>query len=187
MKDRWYVLHTKPRKEEVAWRQLLQRGFQATYPCLQVRPVNPRARRQRPLFPGYVFVRVDLGAVGAATFQWMPHAHGLVAFDDVPAPVPDALVTAIETRVAALNQASALSRERLRPGDHVVIQSGPFRDHEAIFVAGLSGHGRVRVLLNMLNGRPVPVELVAEQIAATHAERRSPEIWLPGPSGPDQQ
>jgi transcriptional antiterminator RfaH len=40
-----------------------------------VRPVNPRARKTRPYFPGYLFVQADLAAVGLVEFRWMPHVE----------------------------------------------------------------------------------------------------------------
>lgn len=156
MEARWYVLHTKPRKEEVAWRQLLDRGFKAVYPRLFVRPVNARSGGQRPLFPGYIFVRVDLCMVSLSTFQWMPHAHGLVAFDDVPAAVPDALVAEIEQRVAALNRAIAAARDRMPSGNPGAIRSRPHRDYDTMFESGATGKSRVRALMGLLNNQRRP-------------------------------
>jgi transcriptional antiterminator RfaH len=51
--------------------------------------------------------------------------------------------------------------ESLRPGDKISIQVGPFAGYEAIFDGRLSGGERVRVLLELLGGRRLPVELSA--------------------------
>ncbi|HEB63956.1 MAG TPA: hypothetical protein ENJ02_00220, partial [Chloroflexi bacterium] len=64
MSANWYVLRSKARKEDAVYAQALQRGLEVFYPRLRVNPVNPRARKVRPYFPGYMFVRVDLEAVG---------------------------------------------------------------------------------------------------------------------------
>jgi transcription antitermination factor NusG len=45
-----------------------------------------------------------------------------------------------------------------------VIQDGPFAGYEAIFDVRLPGKERVRVLLQMLTRRSVPLELSAGQI-----------------------
>jgi transcriptional antiterminator RfaH len=161
---RWYVLHSKPYREEALWQQALAQGFEAFYPRLQVKPANPRARKIRPYFPGYLFVHVDVDEVGLSTFQWMPCAIGLVCFGGVPAHVPDTLVVAIQRRLEEVNAAGGGLFYRLKSGDPVVIQDGPFAGYQAIFDARLGGKDRVRVLLKMLNERRVPMKLRAAQI-----------------------
>ena len=73
----WYALRSKPRKEEALWGQLLARGFETFYPRLRINPVNPRARKLAPYFPGYMFVYADLEEVGPSTFNYMPFSLGL--------------------------------------------------------------------------------------------------------------
>src|SRR5687768_6851823 len=99
----WYALRCKPRKEDVVWRQVRNQGFEAFYPLLRIQPVNPRSRKYRPYFPGYLFVRVDISEVGLSTFQWMPHAIGLVVFGDEAAVVPEYLIQAIQRRVEEIS------------------------------------------------------------------------------------
>lgn len=160
----WYVLRSKPRKEDVLWQRVKSQGYMVYYPRIPVQTVNPRTRKLAPYFPGYMFVRVDLDEVGLSTFQWMPYANGLICFDDVPATVPDDLVEAIHARVSAIAAAGGELFLGLERGDVVVIKSGPFAGYEAIFDARLSGNQRVRVLLAMLGDRKIPVELAEGQL-----------------------
>jgi transcription antitermination factor NusG len=160
----WYALRSKPRKEDVLWKQLIAREVEVFYPRIRVHPVNPRARKLRPYFPGYMFVQVDLDDVGLSTFNWMPHAIGLVSFDGEPATVPDNLIHAIRKRVDEIEAAGGEFYDGLKPGDAVRISSGPFVGYEAIFDARLPGSERVRVLIQMLSDRSVPVELKAGQV-----------------------
>lgn len=156
----WYALRSKPRKEEVVWRQLHTQGFEVSFPRLRVNPVNPRARKLRAYFPGYLFVFANIEEVGISMFQWMPHAMGLVSFGGEPAEVPESLIRAIEKRVEDISKAGGEVLEGLKPGDVVRINDGPFRGYEAIFDARLPGSERVRVLLELLGSqRRVPVEL----------------------------
>ena len=165
MAAHWYALRTKPRKEEVVWRQARTQGYEVYYPRLRVQPVNPRSRKWRPYFPGYMFVQVDIETIGLSAFQWMPHAAGLVCFGDEPAPVPEHLILAVKKRVDEIAAAGGEVFAGLQSGDTVVISSGPFAGYEAIFDARLPGSERVRVLLQLLNNqRQVPVELSAGQI-----------------------
>ena len=165
MTKEWYALRSKPRKEDVVWRQVLSHGYETYYPRLRVHPVNPRSRKLRPYFPGYLFVCVDLEEVGLSTFQWMPHSMGLVSFGGEPSSVPPNLIEVIRKRVDEINAAGGEVFDGLKSGDAVTISDGPFESYEAIFDARLPGSERVRVLLELLgSNRLVPVELDAGQI-----------------------
>lgn len=171
MRRHWYALRSKPRKEEVLWRQLRAQEYEVFFPRLRVHPVNPRSRKWAPYFPGYMFIQVDLEEVGLSTFQWMPHAIGLVSFDGEPASVPDNLVYAIKKRVEELAAAGGELFAGLKPGDPVRISDGPFAGYEAIFDARIPGSERVRVLIQMLSDRRILVELKAGLVERKRSSR----------------
>lgn len=160
----WYTLHSQPHKEDLLWQQVLSRGYETFYPRLRVQTVNPRARKIRPYFPGYLFVYADLEATGTSVFQWMPYGTGLVCFGGEPAAVPEALINALRRRIKEIADAGGELFDAVKPGDPVMIQGGPFEGYEAIFDMRLPGSERVRVLLKMLSRRNLPVELDAGQI-----------------------
>ena len=164
MNSHWYAIQSKPRKEDFLWGQLHAREIECFYPRTRVRTVNPRARQVQPYFPGYLFVHVDLDQIGLSALQWMPGAAGLVAFDGQPAWVPEHLINAIRNRVEVINAAGGELLAELKRGDMVKIEAGPFAGYEAIFDGSLSGHERVRVLLNLLNSKQIPLELHVGQI-----------------------
>ncbi len=162
----WYVLRSKPRKENVVWEQVCAKQIDGYYPRIRVNPVNPRSRKIRPYFPGYLFVHVDLDDVSLSTLNWMPHTLGLVCFDGVPAPVPDNFVHLLRKKLAKINEAGGEIFDGLKQGDPVKIEDGPFAGYEALFDARLSGNERVRVLLQMLGDeRIVSVEVHVSQIS----------------------
>ena len=112
-----------------------------------------------------MFVQADIEDVGLSTFQWMPHALGLVCFGDEAAIVPENLINVIRKRVDEIAAAGGELFDGLSQGDQVLISDGPFSGYEAIFDARLPGSERVRVLLQLLNSqRQVPIELDAVQI-----------------------
>ena len=160
----WYAINSHPNKEDALWRHIQSLGFEVFYPRLKVTPVNPRAKKVRAYFPGYMFVRVDISQVGVSTFQWMPHAKGLVSFGSEPAVVPESLIHAIHQRVQEIAAAGGEILESLHEGDTVVIDSGPFAGYEAIFNERLPGNERVKVLLKMLSNQQIPLELSAGSI-----------------------
>ena len=164
MTERWYVIRSKPRKEDFLGEQLLIRKIEAYCPRVRVQTVNPRARKTKPYFPGYIFVHLNLENFNLSTLQWMPGAISLVSFGGEPAFVPDSLIQAIRKRVDEINDVGGELLEELKPGDIVDIQSGPFAGYEAIFDARLSGNERVRVLLKMMSDRKLPAEISVGQI-----------------------
>jgi transcriptional antiterminator RfaH len=161
----WYALRSKPNKEEFVWRQVKGQGFESYYPCIPVKPVNPRARKTKPFFPGYLFVRVELSQVGQSMFQWLPNGLGLVSFDGMPAPVDEALINDVQSHLDVVVKGGAEHCYGLKPGDEVAINSGPFAGYRAIFDMGLPGKDRVRVLLQLLGDhRSIPLELDATKV-----------------------
>jgi transcriptional antiterminator RfaH len=164
---RWYALRTQPRREAVVWEQAQARGIETFYPRLRARPVNPRARKVQPYFPGYLFVRADLEQTGQSVFDYMPYSAGLVAFGGEPAHVPESLIHGLQRTVTALAERGEDLQDRLKKNDRVWIQAGPFAGHEAIFDTRLQGGERVRLLLQMLSGQRVPIELDAAQVEAS--------------------
>jgi len=164
MTAHWYALRSKPRKEEVVWKQAREQGFEVFYPRLRVQPVNPRARKVKSYFPGYLFVKADLEATGLSVFQWMPHSIGLVSFGGEPSVVPDNLIYAIRQRVEEIAAAGGEVFDGLKRGDVVKINYGPFEGYEAIFDARIAGSERVRVLLELLDTRRVRLEMDASNI-----------------------
>jgi transcriptional antiterminator RfaH len=164
MATNWYAIQSKPNKEDALYRQLLNQQFEVFYPRLKVNPVNPRSKKVKAYFPGYMFVHADLEVVGISTLQWMPFARGMVSFDHEPATVPDHLLQAIRTRVGEVNAAGGEVFDGLNKGDKILIHEGPFAGYEAIFDLRLPGSERVRVLIELLSQRQVPLELRVGQI-----------------------
>jgi transcriptional antiterminator RfaH len=165
MTNQWYALRSKPRKEDTVWQQLNSRGIESFYPRMRVHPVNPRSKKVKPYFPGYIFVKIDLEDMGITTFRWMPHTLGLVSFGGEPAQVPENLIYALEKRIKEINDAGGEVLEGLKSGDKIRIQAGPFSGFEGIFDYRLPGKERVRVLLKFLGDpRQVPLELDVSQI-----------------------
>ena len=160
----WYAIKSKPNKESFLAGQLESHDVEIFFPCVQVIPANPRSRKIRPYFPGYLFVHVDLDLFSASDLRWMPGASGLVSFDGEPAPVPDIIITAIKKHLDHYNQTFQDQGKMFQQGDSVQIQNGPFAGYEAIFDTHISGPDRVRVLLNLLQSRKVPVEIDSRQI-----------------------
>ena len=160
----WYAMRSKPGKEDFLAGQLVSYGVEIFYPRIRVAPVNPRARKLIPYFPNYLFIRVDLDQVNVSDLRWMPGASGIVSFDGEPASVPDPLIVSLRRQLDSLQAASRNLLDELRPGDPILIQTGPFAGYEAIFDERIPGRDRVRVLLGYLQKRQIPLEVQEQEI-----------------------
>jgi len=161
---KWYVLQSKPNKEEFVLQQVLTHGVNAYCPFIRVDPVNPRSRNVRPYFPGYLFVDANLDVIGASVLKWIPGTLGLVDFDGEFAAVSDDLLQAIRCHVDRLNGEEGIANANFLAGDTVMIRTGPLTGHQGIFDSYLSGLERVRVLLQVLQDGQMKIDLPRAQI-----------------------
>ena len=162
MTSDWYALAVQPRKEQFVENQLNSNGFEATYP--RFRKIVRHARRTKtvlsPLFPGYIFINLDLSRQSWRKANWMQGSIGLVRFDNRPAPLPAAFV---EDFVMGLGEGSiAEFNQDLKVGDTVQAIGGPF-DRLKGEIIGLSDQDRVKVLMEALN-RKIAMTLPKNQI-----------------------
>jgi transcriptional antiterminator RfaH len=164
-------MHSKPQKERWLHDQLSTLEIETYYPCLQIRNGKRFSHTTKPYFPGYLFVNVDLETTGRSVLNWIPGSLGLVRFGEEPACVPEGLLQKIRHRVDEMNGARNKLFESLRPGDGVVIHSGPFAGYDAIFCSRLRDSERIQVLLKVLQDRTIRVDLQVNQIKTTKQNR----------------
>ena len=150
---KWYLLHSKPHKEAFVLRQLRMYNIDAYYPCVKVQPANPRSRKIRPCFPGYLFVNADLDVVGTSLLKRIPGVVGLVDFGSELASVPDDMVQAIRIYLEELDNTKDGTQGELMPVNSVMISSGQFRGFRAIFEGVMTEQERVQVMLKSLQDR----------------------------------
>jgi transcriptional antiterminator RfaH len=163
MMERWYVAATQPRAEAKALWHLQRQGFTAYLP--QYRRLRRHARRtdevRRPLFPGYLFVRMDVARAAWRAICSTVGVSRLVCNGDMPAAVPEDVIDDIRTREDA--NGLVVMTPAFRPGDAVRIVAGALADRIGLFQCASDGD-RVLLLLEML-GRPVAVRVPMEAVA----------------------
>ena len=143
----WYAVATKARDEAIAKANLERQGYQVFLPTISLK----KRRRGRwtpaiePLFPGYLFVALALGADDPAPIRSTVGCIGLVRFGQNHTPVPSSLIAALQrTSDGAIDAPLPFHQ-----GDKVHLIAGPFAGIEAVFDMP-RGEDRAQVLLELL-------------------------------------
>jgi transcription antitermination factor NusG len=153
----WYVLCTKPRNEKKTAALLEAKNIIVYCPTqISIKKWSDRKKKiEEPLFRSYIFVKMNdykaesvnvLCTQGAVRFLWVQKKPGIVR---------DKEIEAIKFFLRSYTNIQSVDNNSLAPGDHVRINSGPFRDQEGdlIMVRGQKAF----LLLNSLG-----IELHAE-------------------------
>ncbi len=154
----WYLVHTKPRQEDVALTNLERQGYECYLPQMRIERIRRRKAEiaTEPMFPRYLFIRLDSSDQGKS---WSPirstlGVSQLVHFGARAAKVDDALVELLRQR----EQAMPLD-PMFHSGDSVVIADGPFAGIEAIYQMA-DADRRAFILLEILS-KPVSMQIDA--------------------------
>lgn len=148
---RWYVLCTKLNHEKQAEQNLRRRGVECFLPLFQEqRTIRRRVKTViAPLFPGYLFVRINL----SEHYRAVSYARGvrkIVEFGGTPVEVDIAMIDVIKNRMANSQVYILEKPKELSNGQLVQIKDGLFVGLEAVFMREMPGHQRAVVLLRTL-------------------------------------
>jgi transcriptional antiterminator RfaH len=158
---RWYSVYSKPQKERFAQIQLQSKGVEVFLPQLVMPQSAITTRRSVPLFPSYLFVRIDISSGESAYVVWSPGVKYLVSFNGVPASIDDNVIEFLKGRADSSGQIQASST--LKRGQRVHVTGGPFEGLEALIERPPDARGRVKILMNLLNRKvqaEIPVRFV---------------------------
>ena len=157
----WYLVHTKPRQEDIALANLERQGYKCYLPQMRIERVRRRKAEvaTEPMFPRYLFVRLDSSDQGKS---WSPirstlGVSQLVHFGARTAKVDDTLVDLLRQRERALP-----TEAMFHSGDSVVIADGPFAGIEAIYQT-VDAERRAFILLEIL-AKPVSMHIDAGRL-----------------------
>jgi transcriptional antiterminator RfaH len=152
----WYLIHTKPRQEALALTNLSRQGFECYMPMLRLQKIRQRktALVAEPMFPRYLFIRLDTSGSGQS---WSPirstlGVNQLVRFGGQPAKVDGLLIDLIRSREQGSHTQPIFSA-----GDNVTVADGPFAGLEAIY-QNTDAESRSMILLNILS-KPVSMRI----------------------------
>lgn len=155
---RWYAAHTIANREATALVNLERQGFDAFLPLYRrtVRHARRLVSRRAPLFPGYVFVRLDPDRDRWRSINGTIGVKSIVMAGRRPLPVPPGVV---EGLAALLDDDGLIATgSELRSGDKIEVVNGPLASLVGTLVRAES-RDRVRVFIELMNaGVPVSLE-----------------------------
>src|SRR4030043_2066785 len=98
----WYVIQTKPKKEQKADSYLSTKGVEIFSPLIEAFSMrNGRVGKElKPLFPGYIFGNFDLDQ-NYPLVRWAKGVKSVLGFGGYPTPIPDEVVEIIRERTDA--------------------------------------------------------------------------------------
>ena len=161
----WYAVHTHARDEMKAMRHLGRQGFEVYLPQLLKR--RRHARRTdwvpSPLFPRYLFVRMDPEGMRWRAINSTSGVSYLVCNGDRPTFVPSGIIEEILDRTGDDGMVH-INPGPFKKGAPVRITDGAFCDHVGLFECA-DDQMRVFILLDLM-GRQVKVRVAAEAVCA---------------------
>lgn len=145
----WFLAQFKPNNHNIAERNLMRQGFRTFLP-MQEETKRARGKfvtQMRPLFPGYLFVALDMLRGGWRAVNSTYGITRLVSLGKEPKPVPLDLVSQLMLRCN--REGRRLQPKMLKPGDEVLLTKGPFTDFVAT-IESIAPDRRVYVLMELM-------------------------------------
>ena len=157
----WYALHVRSNFERQVVTFLRgRRGPETFLPTYRTRSRRPDAVGpvERPLFPGYLFVRLETFDAARVAVLQAPGVVRLVEFGGRAAPVEDEVIGSL--RIIVSGSEEARPHPPLREGHVVRVVGGPFAGAVGRLTRGRGRKPRLVVTIEILGrAAAVPVRL----------------------------
>ncbi|MFC4456505.1 transcription termination/antitermination protein NusG [Deinococcus sonorensis] len=188
MSIEWYAVHTYVGQEKMVEKNLKERAskmgmwytkiFQVLQPsetAVELREGGKKETVERLLFPGYVFVQMDVeddDAPGELGESWeavrgTPGVTGFVGTSTRPVPLSfeevDRLLRSVGVMQVQEEAPAPRTKINFKEGDMVRVTAGPFADFSGVVSEVNIPQSKVKVLVSIF-GRETPVELDFSQV-----------------------
>lgn len=155
----WYALYVKHRHEKKVARSLSGRAvhtFVPTYPKVH----GNGSRFEVPLFPGYVFCRIDIATPLPVVST--PGVFGIVSGGSVPGSIPEEEIESVRQLLAT--GLPVAPTDYFSPGQEIALSDGPLKGIRG-FVVDATSERWLIVSIHMLQ-RSVAVKLDRRSVLA---------------------
>ena len=162
--DTWIVTSTHPHKERMAVENLSRQGFHAYCPRIRKRVRHARRMQQvlRPLFPSYVFIRLNPHLEQWRSIASTLGVRSLIRFGEKPATLPEQFVAGLLATEDGGAVTIPRARDSYQPGEKVRMREGPF-DGLIATVLSAGDSERIVVLMDLLR-RSVRVRVSIDEV-----------------------
>lgn len=146
----WYIIQTKPHKENDVGVLLSKPPFAIFHPRIANSLNGGKTSRVASLFPRYLFVQTDLS--DGANFHLIRYTRGvnkILCAEGRPVPICEDIIQAIRERTGP--EGLLLRQSLFKRGDHVRVKRGLLKDLIGILERPVPGEERVQVLLSLIN------------------------------------
>ncbi|WP_300494130.1 transcription/translation regulatory transformer protein RfaH [Marinobacter sp.] len=142
----WYALQHKPGQGDRALTHLQNQDIACFYPKITVEKIKrgKRTKKLEPLFPGYLFVKLEQADPVWAKLRSTRGILRIVSFANKPATIPDDVIQHINDSLHTVAELGGI-----KPGQAVELEDGPFKGISAIFQA-YDGEERAVVLISFM-------------------------------------
>jgi transcriptional antiterminator RfaH len=165
----WYVVHTRPRRELMVAGLLDQSAATEVFLPEAYQQIQNK-RKLMPLFPNYLFVRLNVNESETAHINRTPGVVRLISFGDSAQPLPDSVISALRTQLERVNADGGIAAHAFHVGDRVRLTDGALEGLEALFQGPMEPSRRVDVLLEFM-GRLQEVRVDVSQLEAVRPRR----------------
>jgi len=146
----WFVVMTKPGKQEDVAIRLKEASFNIFNPKLNQYSKKRSKYLIQPLFPMYLFVRLNI----EKDFKMIKYTRGILrilGIGGTPYPIDENIISALMNRCEGHELIKAkYDFEDIKEGDKVQIANGPLEGVEAV-VSGVYGERqRIEILLDLM-------------------------------------
>ena len=150
----WYVIQTKPKKEDEAKSYLSTKGVEVFSPLMENFLLrNGRMNKElKSLFPGYIFGKFDLEQ-NYPLVRWAKGVKKVLGFGEYPTPISEEVVEIIRERTDT--RGVVRLKSQFQANDVIRIKTGPLKDLLGIFERWMPDGERVRILLSLMSYQPV--------------------------------
>jgi transcriptional antiterminator NusG len=164
---RWYAIATKPRHEKVVNEQLQLGSIDCFLPVIKTisRWKDRRVAIERPIFPGYVFTRIDL--LERTRLYTVPGILRIVSFNGKPAPIDDSEIEGV--RLCLTRGRSPTPYPFPALGDRVCVVSGALQGLRGVVVRNKKQY-RIVVSVHLIH-QSVSVEIDANLLEPDDGSR----------------
>ena len=167
----WYAIQTYSGSEQsvkkaieniVKEYQIQDRVKEIIVPTEDVYEVKNGKKKmmERSLYPGYVFINVDLDTSLWHTIQSLPKVSGFIGESKKPTPLNEADIAHILEKVK--NRAAPKPKVSFEQGEVVRINDGPFANFTATVEGYDIEHKKLKLNVSIF-GRNTPIEILYSQ------------------------